>query len=197
MRLRKTVDMASLRATVAVATTAMLASCGSVRAAAPPAEQTVFVAQDFHADWANDRAYIDTLVRDANPRYAANKRLVLDFEAALERAQSIKDGEPGNFDEVVGKYLSADYVQHDPMFPPGRDGLLGFFKWVRQAGEKVSHPPVMMVAEGDMVVLTMLRPPQVDPADASKTYTAYRIAIWKICGSKLCAHWGPDLKEAR
>jgi len=189
--------MPSLRATVAVAMTAMLVSCGSVGAAAPSPDPPVYVAQDFHADWADDPAYIDRLVHDDNPRYAANKRLVLDFEAALERAQSIKDGEPGNFDEVVGKYLSADYVQHDPLFPPGRDGLLGFFKWVRQSGEKVSHPPVMMVAEGDMVVLTMRRPPQVDPSDTTKTYTAYRIAIWKVCGGKLCAHWGPDLKEAR
>ena len=189
--------MPSLWATGAIATTAMLASCGSVRAAAPSPDPPVYVAQDFHADWANDPSYIDRLVHDDNPRYQANKRLVLDFEAALERAQSIKDGEPGNFDEVVGQYLSADYVQHDPLFPPGRDGLLGFFKMVRQGGEKVSHPPVMMVAEGDMVVLTMRRPPQADPADASKTYAAYRIAIWKVCGSQLCAHWGPDLKEAR
>ena len=189
--------MPSLRATVALATTAMLVSCGSVGAAAPFPDPPVYVAEEFHADWADDPAYIDRLVNDDNPRYQANKRLVLDFEAALERAQSIKDGEPGNFDEVVGKYLSADYVQHDPLFPPGRDGLLGFFKWVRQNGEKVSHPPVMMVAEGDMVVLTMRRPPQVDPSDTTKTYVAYRIAIWKICGSKLCAHWGPDLKEAR
>ena len=191
------IDISFLRRISVLATAAILLLHASARAAAPPAEQPVFVAHEFHNDWTNDHAYIDQLVRDANPRYEANKRLVLDFEAALERAQSVKDGEPGNFDEVVGKYLSADYVQHDPLFPPGRDGLLGFFKWVRQSGEKVSHPPVMMVAEGDMVVLTMRRPPQVDPSDTTKTYVAYRIAIWKVCGGKLCAHWGPDLKEAR
>ena len=55
----------------------------------------------------------------------------------------------------------------------------------------------MMVAEGDMVVLTMMRPPLPDPADPSKTYTGYRIAVWKICGNKLCARLGPDLKVAR
>lgn len=170
----------------------------------PPASATtgvaadqVFVAHEFHNNWTNDRAYIDQLVRDANPRYAANKRLVLDFEAALERAQTVKDGEPGNFEEVVNRYLTADYVQYDPLFPPGRDGLLGFFKMVQNSGEKVSHPPVMMVAQGDMVVLTMMRPPVPEPGDPSKTYTAYRIAIWKVCGNKLCAHWGPDLKETR
>jgi len=166
-------------------------------ATATTTEQPVFVGQEFHADWANDEAYIDKLVRDANPRYEANKRLVLDFEAALERAQTVKDGEPGNFEEVVLKYLTADYVQYDPIFPPGRDGLLGFFKMVQQSGQKVSHPPVMVVAQGDMVVLTMMRPPVPEPDDASKTYTAYRIAIWKVCGDKLCAHWGPDLKETR
>jgi predicted SnoaL-like aldol condensation-catalyzing enzyme len=165
--------------------------------AAKPADTPVFVGQEFHTGWAKDRAYIDKLVRDANPRYEANKRLVLDFEAALEHAQSVKDGEPGNFEEVVNKYLTADYIQYDPIFPPGRDGLLGFFKMVSQNGVKVSHPPVMVVAQGDIVVLTMMRPPVPEPNDASKTYTGYRIAIWKVCGNKLCAHWGPDLKEAR
>ena len=165
--------------------------------AATAAEEPVFVEKEFHNNWANDRAFIDKLVRDANPRYEANKRLVLDFEAALEHAQTVKDGDPGNFDEVVDKYLTADYVQYDPIFPPGRDGLLGFFKMVSKSGVKVSHPPVMVVAQGDMVVLTMMRPPVPEPNDSSKTYTAYRIAIWKVCGNKLCAHWGPDLKEAR
>ena len=181
---------------------AILATAGALvaphaAAAAAAADEPVFVAQEFHKDWANDKAYINKLVRDPNPRYAANKRLVLDFEAALEHAQTVKDGEPGSFDEVVEKYLTADYVQYDPLFPPGREGLLGFFKMVKQSGQKVSHPPVMMVAQGDMVVLTMMRPPLPDPADTSKTYTGYRIAIWKICGTKICAHWGPDLKEAR
>jgi predicted SnoaL-like aldol condensation-catalyzing enzyme len=176
----------------------LLAIAGAVAAPhALAAEQPIFVAKEFHKDWSNDHAFIDKLVRDTNPRYEANKRLVLDFEAALEHAQSVKDGEPGNFDEVVERYLTADYVQYDPIFPPGRDGLLGFFKMVNQGGVKVSHPPVMLVAQGDMVVLTMIRPPVPEPADASKTYTAYRIAIWKVCGKKLCAHWGPDLKEAR
>jgi predicted SnoaL-like aldol condensation-catalyzing enzyme len=179
---------------------AILATAGALAAphaaAAAAADEPVFVAHEFHNDWANDQAYINKLVRDANPRYAANKRLVLDFEAALERAQTVKDGEPGSFDEVVEKYLTADYAQYDPLFPPGRDGLLGFFKMVKQSGAKVSHPPVMMVAQGDMVVLTMMRPPLPDPADTSKTYTGYRIAVWKICGNKICAHWGPDLKEA-
>jgi predicted SnoaL-like aldol condensation-catalyzing enzyme len=179
-----------------VAIAAALAAPHASATAAAVAEEPVFVAHEFHKDWANDHAFIDKLARDDNPRYEANKRLVLDFEAALEHAQTVKDGEPGNFEEVVDKYLTADYVQYDPVFPPGRDGLLGFFKMVRQNGEKVSHPPVMVVAQGDLVVLTMMRPPLPDPADASKTYTAYRIAIWRVCGNKLCAHWGPDLKEA-
>jgi predicted SnoaL-like aldol condensation-catalyzing enzyme len=165
--------------------------------AASAADQPVFVGQEFHADWAKDRAYIDKLVRDSNPRYEANKRLVLDFEAALEHAQTVKEGEPGDFEEVVHKYLTPDYAQYDPLFPPGRDGLLGFFKMVQKSGDKVSHPPVMVFAQGDMVALTMMRPPLPDPADKSRTYTGYRIAIWKICGKKICAHWGPDLKEAR
>ena len=123
---------------------------------------------------------------------------MLNFEAALEHAQTVKDGEPGSFDEVVDKYVTADYVQYDPLFPPGSRWLcLGFLKMVKQSGEKVSHPPVMMMAEGDLVVLTMMRPPMPEPNDLSKTYTAYRIAIWKVCRDKLCAHWGPDLKERR
>jgi predicted SnoaL-like aldol condensation-catalyzing enzyme len=180
----------------AVAAVAMALLSGPAHAATNPADQPIFVAHEFHKNWTNDSAYIDKLAHDANPRYEANKRLVLDFEAALEHAQTVKDGEPGDFDEVVAKYLTPDYTQYDPLFPPGRDGLLGFFKMVNKSGQKVSHPPVMMVAEGDMVVLTMMRPPLPDPADPSKTYTGYRIAVWKIRGDKICAHWGPDLKEA-
>jgi predicted SnoaL-like aldol condensation-catalyzing enzyme len=179
---------------------AMITIAGALAAPhafAATAEEPVFVAHEFHKDWANDHAYIDKLVRDANPRYEANKRLVLDFEAALEHAQTVKDDEPGNIDEVVDKYLRADYTQYDPIFPPGRDGFLGFFKMVKQSGQQVSHPPVMVVAQGDVVVLTMMRPPVPEPNDPSKTYTAYRISIWRVCGKQLCAHWGPDLKEVR
>jgi predicted SnoaL-like aldol condensation-catalyzing enzyme len=164
---------------------------GAVQAASPP---SVPVIEDFHANWAIDPAYIDKLARDANPHYAANKRLVLEFEAALERAQTVREDEPGNFQQVVEQYLSGDYVQNDPSFPPGRDGLLGFFKMIQKSGERVSHPPVMLVAEGDLVVLTMRRPPQRDPDQPSRTYTAYRIAIWRVCDHKLCEHWGPGLK---
>jgi predicted SnoaL-like aldol condensation-catalyzing enzyme len=134
------------------------------------------------------------LSRDQNRQYAANKRLVLDFEAALERAQSVSDTAPGNFQQVVEQYLTPDYIQHDPSFPAGRDGLLSFLKFIKTNGERVSHPPVMVVAEGDIVVLTMMRPPVPDPDEPSKTYTAYRIAVWKVCGKKLCEHWGPGLK---
>ena len=197
MRLRATIGISFPRRTGVIAAAAMTLLSGSICATAQAADESVFVAHEFHKDWTNDQAYIDKLVHDADPRYEANKRLVLDFEVALEHAQTVKDGEPGSFDEVVAKYLTADYVQYDPMFPPGRDGLLGFFKMVQQSGQKVSHPPVMMMAEGDLVTLLMMRPPLPDPADASKTYTGYRIAIWKICGDKICAHWGPDLKEAR
>jgi predicted SnoaL-like aldol condensation-catalyzing enzyme len=196
VRLDETIGLSLVRGTVAAAAAAMTLLSGPAHAAAAAAEGPVFVAHEFHKDWTNDPAYINKLVRDANPRYAANKRLVLDFEAALEHAQTVKDGEPGNFDEVVDKYLTPGYVQYDPMFPPGRDGLLGFFKMVNRSGEKVSHPPVMLMAQGDLVTLLMMRPPLPDPADPSKTYTGYRIAIWQICGKKICAHWGPDLKEA-
>ena len=154
----------------------------------------VTIMQRFHANWADDPAYIDALSQDRHGQYAANKRLVLNFEAALERAQSVAEAAPGNFQQVVEQYLTPDYIQHDPSFPPGRDGLLNFLKTIQTSGERVSHPPVMVVAEGDIVVLTMMRPPVPDPDEPSKTYTAYRIAVWKVCGRKLCEHWGPGLK---
>lgn len=176
---------------------AIAGALASPHAVAASAKQPVFVGTEFHKDWANDPAYIDKLVRDADPQYEANKRLVLNFEAVLEHAQTVEEGDPGDFEHVVKKYLTADYAQYDPLFPPGRDGLLSFFRMVQKSGERVSHPPVMIFAQGDMVALTMMRPPLPEPTDPTKTYTGYRIAIWKICGDKICAHWGPDLKEAR
>ena len=170
---------------------ALAALAAPLWAAAP---DSITIKQGFHANWADDPAYIEGLSQDRNSRYAANKRLVLNFEAALERAQGVSETAPGNFKQVVEQYLTSDYIQHDPSFPPGRDGLLDFFKTIQKSGERVSHPPIMVVAEGDIVVLTMMRPPVPEPDDASKTYTAYRIAIWKVCGKKLCEHWGPGLK---
>jgi predicted SnoaL-like aldol condensation-catalyzing enzyme len=180
------------------ATLAVLGASLCVTAGATAAADVtpVRIYHEFRAEWASDPAFIEALARDPNSHYAFNKRLVLDFEAALERAQRVSEGQPGNFKEVVEKYLAPDYIQHDPSFPAGRDGLLGFLTMVQKSGEHVSHPPVMVVAEGDIVVLTMMRPPVPEPADPTKSYTAYRIAVWKVCGKKLCEHWGPGLKGA-
>jgi predicted SnoaL-like aldol condensation-catalyzing enzyme len=167
---------------------------GYCAGAAETVPKPIAVESEYRAHWTSDAAFIGRLAKDSNPQYEANKRLVLEFEAALERAQTVAPGQPGNIDEVVEKYLSADYVQDDPSFPPGRDGFLNFFRMIQKGGERVSHPPVLLVAEGDLVVLMMRRAPIVDPNDRNQTYTAYRIAIWRVRGGQLVEHWGPGLK---
>jgi len=156
----------------------------------------VLIVRERHDNWANDPAFISKLSQDANPKYAANKRMVLEFEAALIRAQSIGDKEPGNIDEIAEKYMAADYVQNDPSFPQGLQGFVNFFRFIKKSGERVSHPPSAIMAEGDLVTLLMFRPPLPDPDDKTKTktYTGYRIAIWRIKDGKLLEHWGPGTK---
>ena len=77
---------------------ALAALAAPLWAAAP---DSITIKQGFHANWADDPAYIEALSQDRNSRYAANKRLVLNFEAALERAQGVSETAPGNFKQVV------------------------------------------------------------------------------------------------
>lgn len=83
---------------------------------------------------------------------ARNKQLALDMWQAV-----IVEFEP----DAVLRYISPDYVQHNPAVPPGREFLYEAVKQLRAERDANPGAPahtskrlIEAVAEGDLVVLT-------------------------------------------
>ena len=51
---------------------------------------------------------------------------------------------------VVEKYFSPSYIQHNPMFPNGRDMIPGLLKGL---SADFKYEPGMIVADGDLVMI--------------------------------------------
>jgi predicted SnoaL-like aldol condensation-catalyzing enzyme len=128
------------------------------------------------------------LLASADPRLAANKRLVYDFWREVFEA--------GHLDKA-DKYLGEGYIQHNPNVPTGRAAFVEFFgKFAkrRDVAPKVAAPLVGIVAEGDLVVLSFVAP-RPDPKDASKSYTTTWFDMFRVEGGKIVEHWDPDLRR--
>jgi predicted SnoaL-like aldol condensation-catalyzing enzyme len=94
--------------------------------------------------------------------------------------------------ELVPKYLAADYIQHKPNVPPGREG---FIRYVSAATppmnpipSKMTDPPVMMAAKGDYVWL-IFSPVGKNPFNESQTYYCDFMELLRIQNGKIQEHW--------
>lgn len=136
------------------------------------------------------QAAIEKLSQSADPKLAANKRAVMESERAMAVAVLYGDVEP------VMKYISPNYVQHDPTVPAGREGLREFFKagafhGKREPGQPLPEiaPPSFLFAEGDIVGLIFeLKMP--DPKDPKKTITSTPVTAFRVIDGKLVEHFG-------
>lgn len=125
---------------------------------------------------------------------ARNKQLALDMWQAV-----IVDFEP----EAVLRYISPDYIQHNPAVPPGREFL---YEAVKQlAAERDANPAapphttkrlIEAVAEGDLVVLTWhLDVPEPDAPE--KTYVACSFDMFRYDqAGMIVEHWDDVRKGA-
>ncbi|MBS0656795.1 MAG: nuclear transport factor 2 family protein [Verrucomicrobia bacterium] len=130
----------------------------------------------------------EQLLQSADPKAAANKRLVYDFWREV-----FEGGQLG----LAEKYLAEDYIQHNPTVPTGRAGFVEFFR--RFAKEKpiqarVQAPLVSIVAKGDLVVLAFVTTAP-DPKDPAKTYTTTWFDMFQIANGKIAEHWDPTTKR--
>lgn len=124
----------------------------------------------------------EELLASADPRLAANKRLIYDFYREVF--------EGGHMD-LAEKYLAESYIQHNPTVPTGRAGFIEVFsKFVKQKTieAKMKSPVVSIVAEGNLVVLSFVKE-YSDPADTTKKYTTTWFDMFRIEGGKLAEHW--------
>jgi len=129
------------------------------------------------------------------PTEAANKKVVLEFYAALNEADathSTKDRIAG----IVEKYLSPEYKQHTIDLPgPGtdREKLIKMFQSMPAPPPGAAAPTMSpqrtdaVMAEGDRVMLLTSRD-QRDPA-TGQTKPSYVFNMFRVKGGKLVEHW--------
>lgn len=129
----------------------------------------------------------EALLASADPRLAANKKLVYDFWREVFE---------GGHLEFAEKYMAEGYIQHNPNVPTGRAGFVEFFGRFAKSKPiepRIKAPLVSIVAERDLVVLSFARE-HTDPKDASKKYTTTWFDMFRIEGGKIAEHWDPALR---
>jgi predicted SnoaL-like aldol condensation-catalyzing enzyme len=128
------------------------------------------------------------LLASADPKLAANKRLVYDFWREVFEAGHM---------ELADKYMAESYVQHNPNVATGRAAFVDFFGHAvkpRPIEPKVAAPLVAVLADGDLVTLVFVRELK-DPADAARTYTTTWFDMFRMENGKIAEHWDPAVKR--
>jgi predicted SnoaL-like aldol condensation-catalyzing enzyme len=128
------------------------------------------------------------MVASADPKLAANKRLVYDFWREVFE---------GGHMELVDKYLAEGYIQHNPMVPTGRAAFVeAFSKRVKPVAieARIKAPLVALTAEGDLVTLAFVRESD-DPSAPGKKYTTTWFDMFRIENGRIAEHWDPATKR--
>jgi predicted SnoaL-like aldol condensation-catalyzing enzyme len=130
----------------------------------------------------------EPMLVSADPRLAANKRLVYDFWREVFEAAQMERAEV---------YMAETYIQHNPNVATGRAAFVEFFSRIkkpRPIEPRVAAPLVSITAEGDLVVLAFARE-NTDPKDAGKKYTTTWFDMFRIENGKIAEHWDPAQKQ--
>jgi predicted SnoaL-like aldol condensation-catalyzing enzyme len=126
----------------------------------------------------------DALFKSADPTANANKQVAYHIMKDL-----LEDGHW----ELADRYLTSQYLQHNPMVPSGRDTVVKFFTQVlhvkpKPITAKMTTPVVSVTTEGDLVIVATPKELK-DPKDPSKTYTTTWFDMWRIKDGKADEHW--------
>jgi predicted SnoaL-like aldol condensation-catalyzing enzyme len=114
---------------------------------------------------------------------AANKKLVLDYYAELEK--------PDQAQRIAGiaeRFVAPDYIQHQDGAKDGREALVKDFQGPRP-GHSTMAPAklVAIMAEGDKVIQVTSR--AVPDAATGGTKPAYIWNMFRIKNGQLAEHW--------
>ena len=125
----------------------------------------------------------ESLFTSPDPKLNANKQVALHIMRDLLEA---------NHWDLADKYLTKEYIQHNPNVASGLAPVLKFF-----GSRKPTPIPdrkswrtkiVSVTAEGDKVVVAIVRE-YPDPRAAGKTYTSTWFDMWRIKDGKADEHW--------
>ena len=126
----------------------------------------------------------ESLFTSRDPKLNANKQVVMHIMRDLLEA--------GHWDEAP-KYLTEQYIQHNPNFASGRETVMKAFGargTPRPIPDKNSWRTkvVSVVAEGDLVTVAVVR--ELDnPREPGKKYTTTWFDMWRIKDGKADEHW--------
>jgi len=130
----------------------------------------------------------EQMLASADPKLAANKRLIYDFWREVFEAAQMERAEV---------YMAETYIQHNPNVPTGRAAFIEFFSKIKKpkpTEPRVAAPLVSITAEGDVVVLAFARE-ATDPKDAARKYTTTWFDMFRIENGKIAEHWDPAQKQ--
>lgn len=129
------------------------------------------------------------LLPSADPKLAANKKLVFDMYRTIVNA--------GHYDQA-GKFFTKEYIQHNPNVKSGRDELVEYIRKtrpVRPIPETIGFPVISIMAEGDMVLVASVEYND-DPEKPGTKYTTTHFDLYRIENGLIAEHWDNVLKSA-
>jgi len=129
----------------------------------------------------------EALLASPDAKLAANKRLVYDMYREIVQ---------GGHAELVDKYFTPEYIQHNPNVASGRDALAAFLRGSRPARPvepTIKLPLLNIIAEGDYVLVVNQRPEK--DADG-KPYLTTWFDFYRMENGKIAEHWDPALKNS-
>jgi predicted SnoaL-like aldol condensation-catalyzing enzyme len=116
---------------------------------------------------------------------AKNKQLVLDmWQGVIVEASA----------DAVLKYISPDYIQHNPTVAPGRDGIYNAVKKLHEDLQKPDAKPhtnkklIHAFADGDLVALTWTQELPL-PSDPTKTFVTGAFDMFRLKDGLVVEHW--------
>jgi predicted SnoaL-like aldol condensation-catalyzing enzyme len=130
------------------------------------------------------------MLKSSDPKLAANKKVAYDFFRVVLRGFRLDQAE---------KYMTNDYMQHNPNAETGMAGFKAYFNAImpKQLPPIPDTLPglVAIQAEGDYVTLSFVREYD-DPAAAGKKYTTTWFDMFRIVNGKIVEHWDSATKGA-
>ena len=127
----------------------------------------------------------EALLASDDPQLAANKRLVYDWWREVFEARHI---------ELNDQYLVADFIEHNPNVPSGREGVEGFIVAMGGAPQpikdRVEREMIAITAEGDLVHLMFVA--EYDhPEYPGQTYKTTWYDSFRVVDGMIVEHWDP------
>jgi predicted SnoaL-like aldol condensation-catalyzing enzyme len=131
----------------------------------------------------------DALFHSKDKKLDRNKQAAYHIEKDLLEAN--------HWDEA-DKWLTPQYLQHNPNVKSGRDGVVKFFSSARKPTPVPEHMGAKVVfvnAEGDYVTVATVRE-MTDPTTKEK-YTTTWFDTWRFVDGKADEHWDGAEKGRR